>query len=200
MTLENREKLTVFDGAIGTEVQKRSPASEDSLTDLLNLTQPEVIESIHRDYLAAGARVLTTNTFSSSAIRLSRSGHGEKTKELNERGARLAREAIEDFSEGAEKISVAGSIGPTGETLVPLGDWTFDQFYETFRNQAEALKQGGVDWIIIETMESLREATAALAACGEVGLPVISSLSYGDRGRTSYGVVPASGAITLDYI
>ncbi|MBS3791678.1 MAG: homocysteine S-methyltransferase family protein [Candidatus Bipolaricaulota bacterium] len=199
MALENYEELTVFDGAIGTEVQKRSPTSEDSLTDVLNLTQPEVIKSIHRDYLAAGAQVLTTNTFSSNEIRLSRSGYGEKTKELNEKGARLARKAVEDISGGTREISIAGSIGPTGETLVPLGDWTFDQFYETFRSQAKALNQGGVDWIIIETMESLREASAALVACKEIGLPVISSLSYGDRGRTSYGVMPASGAVTLDY-
>lgn len=200
MVLKRGEELTIFDGAIGTEVQKRTPASEDSLTDVLNLTEPEVIKSIHRDYLTAGAQVLTTNTFSSNEIRLSRSGYGERTEELNEKGARLARKAIEDFSVRGEEISIAGSIGPTGETLVPLGDWSFDQFYETFRDQAEALKQGGVDWIIIETMESLREATAALVASREVGLPVITSLSYGDRGRTSYGVVPASGAITLDYL
>lgn len=199
MALENHEELTVFDGAIGTEVQKRSPTSEDSLTDVLNLTQPEVIKSIHRDYLAAGAQVLTTNTFSSNEIRLARSGYGEQAKEINEKGVRLARKAAGDFSGRAQEISIAGSIGPTGETLVPLGDWTFDQFYETFRSQAEALNQAGVDWIIIETMESLREASAALVACREVGLPVISSLSYGDRGRTSYGVTPASGAVTLDY-
>lgn len=200
MVLESYEELTIFDGAIGTEVQKRSPTSEDSLTDVLNLTQPEVIKSIHRDYLAAGAQVLTTNTFSSNEIRLARSGYGEKARELNEKGARLARKAVEDFSGGTREITIAGSIGPTGETLVPLGDWTFDQFYETFHSQAKALNQGGVDWIIIETMESLREASAALVACREVGLPVISSLSYGDRGRTSYGVTPASGAVTLDYI
>ncbi len=200
MVLESNEELTVFDGAIGTEVQKRAPASEENLTDVLNLTQPEVIKSIHLDYLNAGARVLTTNTFSSNEIRLSRSGFGEQTSELNEKGARLAREAVGDFSRHGERISVAGSIGPTGETLAPLGDWTFDQFFKTFRAQAKALKRGGVDWIIIETMESLREATAALVACKEIGLPVISSLSYGSRGRTSYGVVPASGATTLDYI
>lgn len=200
MVLKSSGELTVFDGAIGTVVQKRVPEMEDSLTDTLNLTQPEVIKNIHLDYLTAGARVLTTNTFSSNEIRLSRSGYGEKAKELNEKGAMLARKAIEDYSGKTREISVAGSIGPTGETLVPLGDWTFDQFQATFRNQAKALKQGGADWIIIETMESLREATAALTASKGVGLPVITSLSYGNRGRTSYGVVPASGAVTLDYL
>ncbi len=200
MDLESNEELTVFDGAIGTEAQKRASGSEDSLTDVFNLTQPEVIKSIHRNYLTAGAQFLTTNTFSSNEIRLSRSGQGEKTEEINEKGARLARQAIENFSQLSGEFMVAGSIGPTGETLVPLGDWTFEQFFETFQAQAEALKRGGVDWIIIETMESLREAKAALVAVNETGLPVITSLSYGDRGRTSYGVVPASGAITLDYL
>ncbi|MBS3787983.1 homocysteine S-methyltransferase family protein [Candidatus Bipolaricaulota bacterium] len=200
MVLKSSGELTVFDGAIGTVAQKRVPEMEDSLTDTLNLSQPEVIKNIHFDYLTAGARVLTTNTFSSNEIRLSRSGYGEKAKELNERGAMLARKAIEDYSGKTKEISVAGSIGPTGETLVPLGDWTFDQFKATFHNQAKALKQGGADWIIIETMESLREATAALTASKRVGLPVITSLSYGNRGRTSYGVVPASGAVTLDYL
>jgi len=200
MVLKKNENIKIFDGAIGTEVQKRTPTAEDNLTDLLNSTRPEIIKNIHLDYLDAGAQVLTTNTFSSNEIRLSRSGHGKKTSELNERGANLAREAVKAFSGEEEKVWIAGSIGPTGENLVPLGDWTFDQFYSTFLTQAQALKRGGVDWLIIETMESLREAKAALLASKEVELPVISSLSYGSRGRTSYGVVPASGAITLDYI
>jgi len=100
MVLKKNEKITVFDGAIGTEVQKRTPASEDNLTDLLNSTHPDIIKDIHLDYLNAGAQVLTTNTFSSSEIRLSRSGHEKKTSELNERGAYLAREAVETFSGG----------------------------------------------------------------------------------------------------
>jgi 5-methyltetrahydrofolate--homocysteine methyltransferase len=199
MVLNARNDLTVFDGAIGTEVQKRAPGSEENLTDLLNLTRPEVIKDIHRDYVAAGARFLTTNTFSANEIRLARSNQEGKADEINERGADLARRAIEESS-AREEISVAGSIGPTGETLVPLGDWTFDRFHEAFHAQAKSLKNGGADWIIIETMESLREATAALVATIEVGLPVISSLSYGNRKRTSYGVVPGSGAVTLDHL
>jgi len=195
---ENKGKITVFDGAIGTEAQKRAPDSGENLTELLNLSKPEVVQSIHHDYLFAGAKALTTNTFSANEIRLSRSGYGEKASEVNEKGVNLARQAVEEFSGESKNISVVGSIGPTGETLVPLGEWTFDQFYENFLAQARALKRGGADWIIIETMESLREAKAALVAAKEVGLPVISSLSFGPRGRTSYGVKPASGAVTLD--
>ena len=159
MVLSARNDLTVFDGAIGTEVQKRAPGSEENLTDLLNVTRPEVIKDIHRDYVAAGARFLTTNTFSANEIRLARSNQEGKADEINERGADLARRAIEESS-GKEEISVAGSIGPTGETLVPLGNWTFDRFHAAFHTQAKSLKKGGADWIIIETMESLREATA----------------------------------------
>ncbi|MFB6290736.1 MAG: homocysteine S-methyltransferase family protein [Candidatus Bipolaricaulia bacterium] len=200
MVLKNDQQLTVVDGAIGTEAQKRAPNAEETLTELLNLTQPEVIKNIHRDYLKAGAQVLTTNTFSANEIRLSRSNRGKNLSEINEKGAGLARKAIEDYAGKGEETLVAGSIGPTGETLVPIGDWTFAEFHETFRSQAEALKRGGVDLLIIETMESLREASAALVASNETGLPVIASLSYGDRKRTSYGVVPESGAVTLDFL
>lgn len=201
MVFEKVNGLTVFDGAIGTEVQKRSPESSENLTELLNLSNPNIVRAIHQDYLEAGAEFLTTNTFSASEIRLSRSGYEEKSLEINEKGARLAKQAIQDFT-GAktEERLVAGSIGPTGETLFPLGDYTFDQFYNAFHRQAQALKKGGADWIIIETMESLRESKAALAAASEVGLPVISSMSYGEKGRTSFGIVPESGAVTLDYL
>lgn len=201
MAFEKVNRLTVFDGAIGTEVQKRSPESSKNLTDLLNLSNPNIVQAIHRNYLEAGAEFLTTNTFSSSEIRLSRSGYEGKSPEINEKGARLAKQAIQDLP-GAkmEERLVAGSIGPTGETLFPLGDYTFDQFYNAFHRQTKALKKGGADWIIIETMESLRESKAALAAAREVGLPVISSMSYGEKGRTSFGIVPESGAVTLDYL
>lgn len=198
MVFEREDGLIVFDGAIGTEVQKRAPEASDNLTELLNLRQPEIIKGIHLDYLKAGAHFLTTNTFSANGIRLSRSGHFDKLTEINEKGVRLAREAIEEYSDARDELFVAGSIGPTGETLVPLGDSNFDEFYGTFYDQARALRRAGADWLIIETMESLREAKAALIAAREVGLPTISSLSYGERGRTSYGVEPASGAVTLD--
>ncbi len=195
------DRLRVFDGAIGTEVQKRAPESEENLTELFNLSSPETIKAIHRDYLEAGAEFLTTNTFSANRIRLARSGHEEKYSEINREGVRLAREAIiEVTGGGSDDKNVAGSIGPTGETLVPLGDHTFGQFYRAFLEQAKALEKGGADWLIIETMESLREAKAALAAAKETGLPVISSMSYGERGRTSYGVEPAAGAATLDQL
>ncbi|MBS3814612.1 homocysteine S-methyltransferase family protein [Candidatus Bipolaricaulota bacterium] len=199
MVFERENGLTIFDGAIGTEVQKRSPESSENLTDLLNLSNPDIVRAIHQDYLEAGAEFLTTNTFSASEIRLSRSGYEGKSSEINEKGARLAKRAIQDLSGvKTEERLVAGSIGPTGETLFPLGDYTFDQFYNAFHQQARALKNGGADWIIIETMESLRESKAALAAAKEVGLPVISSMSYGEKGRTSFGVVPESGTVTLD--
>lgn len=201
MEFKKDGSLRVFDGAIGTEVQKRAPDTEENLTELLNLSSPKTVKEIHLDYLKAGAEFLTTNTFSANQIRLARSGYGEKHSEINQKGAQLAREAIKNFAgDSAEDRFVAGSIGPTGETLVPLGDYTFDKFYRAFFDQAEALKKGGADWLIIETMESLREAKAALVAASEVGLPVISSLSYGERGRTSYGVEPAAGAVTLDQL
>mgnify|MGYP000008083430 CR=1 FL=1 len=201
MEFEKSEALRVFDGAIGTEVQKRVSGFDENLTEVLNLNKPELIQGIHLDYLEAGAEFLTTNTFSANEIRLGRSNYEHRSREINERGASLARKAIEEFAgDSPHGRFVAGSIGPTGETLVPLGDHHFSEFYGAFLNQARGLKNGGADWIIIETMESLREAKAALLAASQVGLPVISSLSYGERGRTSYGVVPSAGAVTLDHL
>lgn len=201
MEFEKKEALRVFDGAIGTEVQKRASEFDESLTEVLNLREPELIKDIHLDYLEAGAEFLTTNTFSANEIRLGRSNYEDRCSEINEQGASLARKAIDEFTGGTtNKMSVAGSIGPTGETLVPLGDHHFSEFYEAFLNQARGLKNGGADWIILETMESLREAKAAFLAASQVELPVISSLSYGERGRTSYGVVPSAGAVTLDQL
>ncbi len=201
MEFEKSEGLRVFDGAIGTEVQKRASGSDESLTEVLNLHKPELIQEIHLNYLKAGAEFLTTNTFSANEIRLGRSNYEHRSREINEKGASLARKAIKEFAGGSpDGRFVAGSIGPTGETLVPLGDHHFSDFYEAFLNQARGLKSGGADWIIIETMESLREAKAAFLAASQVELPVISSLSYGERGRTSYGVVPSAGAVTLDHL
>ncbi len=201
MDFEKNEALRVFDGAIGTEVQKRASGFDENLTEILNLREPGLIKNIHLDYLEAGAEFLTTNTFSANEIRLGRSNYEDSCKEINEKGASLAREAIDDFAGGSNcKRFVAGSIGPTGETLVPLGDHHFSEFYDAFLTQATGLKNGGADWIILETMESLREAKAAYLAASQVELPVISSLSYGERGRTSYGVVPSAGAVTLDQL
>lgn len=201
MEFEKNETLRVFDGAIGTEVQKRSSGFDENLTEVLNLKGPELIKDIYLDYLEAGAEFLTTNTFSANEIRLGRSNYEDKGRKINDKGASLAREAIEEFAGGpTNRRYVTGSIGPTGETLVPLGDHHFSEFYEAFLYQARGLKNGGADWIIIETMESLREAKAAFLAARKVELPVISSLSYGEHGRTSYGVIPSAGAVTLDQL
>lgn len=194
------QDLRIFDGAIGTEVQKRSGEGGDNLTDSFNLTEPDIVREIHLSYLEAGAQCLTTNTFSSNEIRLAKSGYEGDRDELNEKGAKLARSAIDEFSPGPEERGkfVAGSIGPTGETLVPLGDYYFGDYYQAFLEQSKSLARGGADCLIIETMESIREAKAALVAAKEVGLPVISSMSYGNHGRTSFGVVPEAGAVTLE--
>jgi len=198
MAFENKGRLTVFDGAIGTEVQKRAPGGSSNITDSLNESAPQIVKDIHLDYLAAGADFLTTNTFSSSPVRLSKSGYEERSDHWNAEGVRLAKESIEKFCGGGKRGRyVAGSMGPSGETLVPFGNYHFDDLFDSFQRQALALAKGGADWIIIETMESLREAKAAFMAARECGLPVISSMSYGDQGRTSYGVEPASAAVTL---
>lgn len=198
MVFGTKDRLTVFDGAIGTEVQKRAPEGSSNITDSLNESAPQLVKNIHLNYLAAGADFLTTNTFSSSPIRLSKSGYEERSDYWNEEGVRLAKESVGEFCGGSDGDKyVAGSMGPCGETLVPFGEYHFDDLFDSFRKQALALEKAGADWIIIETMESLREAKAAFFAARETGLPVISSMSYGEQGRTSYGVEPASAAVML---
>jgi len=191
-------RLTVFDGAIGTEIGRRKGEDIEGLPDELNVTHPELVRETHRAYLQAGADFITTNTFSSNPERLARSGSEEEAETLCEKGARLAKEAVEDFgiSEDGRPL-VAGSLGPTGLGMTPAGELTFGRAYEGFRKSVVGLIAGGVDLIIVETMESLREAKAALLAAKEQGHPVAVSMAYGEKGKTSYGVTPEAAAVTL---
>ncbi len=173
--------IFLFDGGFGTQLQKQNvPAGRD--TELWNLEKPAVIESIHQDYIDAGAMAVTTNSFGGSPYKLKISDRDLCAK-INKAAAQNARRAA------GEKI-VAGSVGPTGAMLM-MGDISEVQMYDGFLLQIESLKAGGADIVIIETMSDLQEAKIALRAAKESHLPVVLSMTFepGNRGfRTMMGV------------
>ena len=177
--------ILVSDGATGTELQKRGLVA-GMCPEEFNITHPEIVEGIHRAYLAAGAEILTTNSFGGNRIRLKHYGFESRVRELNKRSAEIAR------SVAGDRAYIAGSMGPTGEILVPLGQTSKAEVRDAFREQARTLAEGGVDFILIETMMAIEEAEAAVdAAKNSTGLTVAATMSFevGPRGiRTMWGV------------
>lgn len=181
------EELLVQDGAMGTQLQARGLARAGEVPDLLCLTNPDAITDIHRGYVRAGAQMVTTNTFGANAFKLE--GRAS-VAEVCHAAVRCARAA------GARYV--AGSIGPTGALLEPLGTLSFSEAYEAFAEQARALAEAGADVITLETMADLREVKAALLAAREcTSLPVFASMTYGEDGRTFLGTPPEVAAALL---
>ncbi|MGI8772408.1 MAG: bifunctional homocysteine S-methyltransferase/methylenetetrahydrofolate reductase, partial [Acidobacteriaceae bacterium] len=137
--------------------------------DELNLSQPELVRSVHEEYLQAGAEVIETNTFGANAFRLRRYGLEDKVAAINEAGARLARQAVAQLADKqAGTAFVAGSVGPLGIHLEPLGKTSLEEAREAFAAQVRGLVAGGVDFLFIETMPALNEAEQAILAAREV--------------------------------
>ena len=198
LKLRDRIKKGVFllDGAMGTQLFAQG-IEPGTCNDWLNVESPGVVQETHRAYFDAGSDAVLTNTFGANRCALARHGHADKVSEINEAGAEIAAEAA-----GGERY-VLGDIGPTGDFLEPLGTLKAEQVKEAFAEQVEALRQGGVDGFIIETMTALDELEIAIAAAKASGggLPVLASMSF-DRGaagfRTMMGVdVPTAVAKML---
>jgi 5-methyltetrahydrofolate--homocysteine methyltransferase len=189
----------VFDGGYGTMLFAAGLLN-GACPELWNDTHADVVAGIHRGYFEAGSDIVETNTFGGTRLKLDEYAIGDRTRELNVKGARLARAVAPG---GAW---VAGSIGPTSR--LPL-DYALDngvtdeQYEETFREQAEALAEGGVDLFAVETMMFPQEATAAIRACKAVtDLPVMATMFFqyeegNDRDRTMWGESPAEVAKSL---
>ena len=207
MTARGREVLArvragevlVFDGGYGTMLFAAGLAN-GACPELWNDTRADVVRGIHRAYFDAGSQIVETNTFGGTRLKLDEYRIGERTRERNVKGARLARAA--DPGGGA----IAGSIGPTSRLPVDyaLDQGVTDEEYEaTFREQAEALAEGGVDLFAVETMMFPQEATAAVRACRKVAdLPVMATMFFqyeegNDRDRTMWGESPAEVAKNL---
>jgi 5-methyltetrahydrofolate--homocysteine methyltransferase len=195
-----RGEILLFDGGYGTMLFAAGLAN-GACPELWNDTHPEVVRGIHGGYFAAGSDIVETNTFGGTRLKLKEYAIGDRTRELNEKGVRLARAVAppEGF--------VAGSIGPT--SCVPaefgVGDnvATDDEYYESFREQAEALAEGGVDLFAVETMMFPQEAAAAIRACKAVSdLHVMATMFFQweelhDRDRTMWGESPGEVATGL---
>jgi len=189
---ELNKRILVIDGAMGTQLMEGGVLPSDCF-DLQNIKKPELVEKIHKAYVAAGADIIETNTFGANQIKLADYKLEKKVAEINLAGAKIARKAI------GNKGFVAGSIGPLGKMLDPLGEITFDQAYEAFAQQAKALAGGGADFIQIETISDLQEMRAAVIAAKTVtNLPVVASLTYDEGEKTIYGTPPNVAVVVLE--
>jgi homocysteine S-methyltransferase len=187
------------DGAMGTVLYSRG-IFINRCYDELNLSDPGLIMSVHEEYLQAGAEILETNTFGANRIRLTRHGLAGKVAEINAAGVRIAREAVEHLKDKqAGEAWVAGSIGPLGVRLEPLGKTGLDEARAAFAEQIKVLADGGVDMLIIETMPALNEAHEALEAAHAVApqLPVLVMVTVDDEGNCLDGASSQQAAALL---
>lgn len=189
------ERVLVLDGAMGTMLQERGLKPGQSPEEL-NLTMPEVVAGVHREYLEAGADIIVTNTFGGSRPKLAHFGLEEKLYAINSRAVAIAREVA-----GA-RAYVAASIGPTGRFVEPVGDCSFDEMAAIFREQALPLIGAGADIITLETFLDIKEIRTAVIAIREISpaIPVVAMLTFDDNGRSVLGTSPEAAAITLEAV
>ncbi len=205
------ERIILFDGAMGTEIQKLKPEpqdfpdNKDGFNDGLNLTKPEWIENIHRSYLKAGSDCIETNTFGSNQIKLQEYGFGEKTVSINRLAAELANRVVKKFSN--EKKYVIGSMGPTGylpsSNDPDLGNINLNTIVDAFDLQAEGLISGGVDALLIETSQDILEVKLAIEgsdnAMKRIGkkIPIICNVTLDRYGKMLLGTNIQSAYTTV---
>jgi len=170
------QKCLLADGAWGTEFMKLGLAQGDS-PELWNLEQRERVLSVARAYFRAGSDIVLTNSFGGSRLQLERHGLADKTRELNRRAAEITAAAAKEASSPDRPLIVGGDIGPCGKLFV-MGEVEESALFDSFAEQAEALKEGGANWLVIETMIDLSEMEVAVRAAAATGLPVVASMTY----------------------
>lgn len=186
--------ILVCDGAMGTYLNQKGISYDRSLDELC-LSKPELIGEIHREYIEAGAEIIETNTFGANRFRLATQGLEDLVREINIKAAKVAREAREV---SGMDILVAGSIGPLGKPIEPLGRIRAEEAKVAFKEQAEALLEGGVDLFMIETISSLDEMVIAVEASKEVAdLPTVVQMTFTTEGTTYFGSNPGEIAARL---
>jgi homocysteine S-methyltransferase len=184
--LLEKKTLIVFDGGLGTTLFDHG-VFINRCFDQLNLTEPELVQKVHAQFVDAGAMVIETNTFGANRYKLSSFDLGDQVADVARRGAEIALEAAGD------RCLVAGSVGPLGVKIEPWGPTSFDEAKQAFAEQIDALAGAGVDLIILETFTDIREALQALRAVHELkertgeDLPVIASMTVNQHGLTLYG-------------
>jgi methionine synthase I (cobalamin-dependent)/5,10-methylenetetrahydrofolate reductase len=189
-----RQGPLLCDGAMGTLLYARGIPYEQCF-DLLNLTRPELIQSIHREYISAGAQIIETNTFGANRLRLAAYDLEQRVREINFQGVRRAIEAREI---AGQSVFIAGAVGPSGQPLQAPDRQRLSEVRAAFREQIEALQEGGAELLILETFTSLAELRQAILAAQEVGgLPIVAQVSFYEDGHTLSGQSAASVAQEL---
>src|SRR5438132_5254831 len=188
-----RERPMLCDGAMGTLLYARGVPYEQCF-DALNLTQPELIQGIHREYISAGAQIIETNTFGANRAKLEAYHLEERVREINFRAVKLACEAREVTG---QPVFVAGAVGPSGRPLQAPDEHRLSELRAIFREQIDALQDGGAELLILETFSSLAELRQAILAAKESGLPIVAQMSFYEDGHTLSGQSAASVATVL---
>jgi len=187
--LANRAWL-LADGATGSNLFDVGLLSGDA-PEAWNFERPNAIGNLHQSFVDAGADIILTNSFGGTRYRLKLHRMDDRVAEVNRTAAQIAR-AVADAS--GRQVAVAGSMGPTGEIMEPIGPLTFEQAQGAFAEQAQALAEGGADVLWIETMSSAEEVRAAVAGAATTGLPIVCTLSFDTNGRTMMGLSPSDFA------
>ena len=175
---------TVLDGAMGTSLFEKGLVSGDC-PEWWNLEHQDRVMEVHQSFVDAGSEVILTNTFGGNRHRLKLHQLETRVEEINRAGTELARKCAGD------KALVAGSMGPTGEILEPLGSLSREEAMKAFKEQAAGLAEGGADLLWIETISDLNELSAAIEGAASTGLKIAATMSFDTAGRTMMGVTPA---------
>ncbi|MGH2460098.1 MAG: bifunctional homocysteine S-methyltransferase/methylenetetrahydrofolate reductase [Chloroflexota bacterium] len=192
-----RQGPILADGAMGTQMFARGVRADQCL-DAINLTEPDLVQQIHREYIAAGSELIETNTFGATRFRLAPFGLADRAGDINRQSARIAREAREIMG---ESVFIAGAIGPSGALFQPIGSVSYSEAGDAVREQVEALVEKGVDLLIFETFTDLHELIAGVQAAQSVSeLPIVASLSFNDNHRTASGHDVAQVVVALEQL
>lgn len=190
---ELNNRVILFDGAMGTMLYSRGIYLNQCF-DHVNITNPRLVKEIHMGYANAGADVLQTNTFGANGFKLSKHGLKDSLEAINYQGAKLARDVA------GEQLYVAGSIGPLGVKIEPWGKLSREEARDAFREQAEALLNGGVDLFVLETFADLSEIEQAILAVREIcNLPIIAEMTIDESGNSLYGTATETFTHRLDH-
>ena len=196
------EKPILLDGAMGTMLMEAGLESGDPPEEW-NVLHPDRVRRVHRAYIEAGSQIILTNSFGGTAPRLAMHRLEDRVMELNRAAAELARTEADDVE---RIVLVAGSMGPTGQMLQPVGEMTFQEARQAFADQAAGLAAGGIDLFWIETMSAVKEVKAAVAGIRAVSeLPISATMSFDTHGHTMMGISPVQAveqltALDLDLV
>lgn len=186
-----KNRVVVFDGAMGTMLQKGGLKLGEN-PEIINFTNEDIVVDIHKEYIEAGADIITTNTFGANELKLKNTPYS--VEEVVTKAVTLAKEAISD-----KDVLIALDIGPIGELIEPMGTLSFDDAVSIFKRIVKVGVKAGVDLVLIETMTDLYEMKAAILACKEEStLPIFATMTFEEDGRTFTGCLPESMAMTLE--